>query len=142
MGTGAPPERPQRTCVAGERGEGRPPAGVAPRPPLSPRPPPRGPRRRPYPPRSAPPSPRAPARAGEAAAARAAGQALALRCAPRAAFPGRAVNLCGSLGWRSLRACFFFSSRGRCGSVEGKRSARVEGTYLENRTRAPPGSSG
>ena len=50
--------------------------------------------------RTAPPSPRAPAREGEAAAAaRAAGQALALRCAPGAAFPGRAMNLCGSSGW-------------------------------------------
>lgn len=83
---------------SGRAGVGRPLAGATLR--LPPRPPPRGPRRWPCPLRSAPPSPRAPAREGEAvAAARAAGQALALRCAPGAAFPGRAMNLCGSSGW-------------------------------------------
>lgn len=51
---------------------------------------------------------RPPAGDGEAAAARAAGQACVLRCALEAAFPGRAVNLCGSSGRRSLRAFFFF----------------------------------
>lgn len=120
--------------------------GAAPGPPRPPRPPPGRPRGpgagRATALRAL--SPRAPAGAGEAAAAaaaRAAGQACVLRCAPGAAFPGRARNLCGSPDPRSLRAFslfFFFGSRRRNGPAEGQRragSGDVAG-------KCPPGSSG
>lgn len=106
-------------------------------------PPARGPRRRrPCPPCSAPPSPRAPFPDGEAAAARAVGQALVRRCAPEAAFPGRAMNLCGSLGWRRHSAFFFLFSTQEDGAGSWRERGRVKGTHLENTAGAPPGSSG
>lgn len=120
-------ETPRRTCVAGGRellvGRAGAPSHPASRARLSARPPARLPACLPAGP---------PAQHGEAAAARAARQAFAercaaLRCAPDAAFPGRAVNLCGDVGLEAGRASVSFPS-GRCGP--GVRERRAHGGLI------------
>jgi hypothetical protein len=107
---------PQRTCAAGgRRTSGAPEPGCARR---------ATPRRSPRRPLRAPVRPPAPSLslAGEAASARVACRAFAVRrarCAPRAAFPGRATNLCGELGPETRS--------GVCFLCEGERGGRAVG---------------
>lgn len=79
---------------------------------------------------------RPPGRDGEAAAARGAVQALALRCAPVAAFPGSPMNLCGlRAGGAAARSSRFSSREGAGPWTAG--GGRVRGSDLAPAAPAP-----